>query len=360
MPDPCRWATSPSAGSSAAWRSGIGESGGYRRKIPAQPVVAGGRVFTMDRDAVVARLRPARPAAALWRTETRAPKDRSTNVGGGISVDGNTLYVATGRAEVLALDPATGAIRWRKTIDEPARCRADHRGGAALRHHDRRPAARAVARPTAARSGPIRRRARRRACWASPRRPMRTGWWSPGSARATSWRCTPTAARWSGADSLASARGQQPRQHLRGARPAGDRRQPGLRDRPRRAAGRARPAHRPAAVGTRDRRRRHALARRRLGLYRHASTSSSWRMIARRRPGPLDRRPAALDQPEAPARADLLERPGHGRRPSHRCVSTDHTIQSRLARDRRGGRPATCCRTAPRSPRSSPPAPCSS
>ena len=109
------------SGLERAWRADIGESGGYRRKIPCPPVVAGGRVFAMEPDAVV-RGFDLRSGAQLWRTPTRAPKDRSTNVGGGISVDGNTLYVATGRADVLALDPATGAIRWRRKIDEPARC----------------------------------------------------------------------------------------------------------------------------------------------------------------------------------------------------------------------------------------------
>ena len=104
-----------------AWRSSIGESGGYRRKIPCPPVVLGDRVFTMDPDAVV-RGFDLRNGGRLWQTETRARKDRSTNVGGGISSDGNTVYVATGRADVLALDPGTGAIRWRKPLDEPARC----------------------------------------------------------------------------------------------------------------------------------------------------------------------------------------------------------------------------------------------
>ncbi len=104
-----------------AWRSDIGESGGYRRRIPCAPIVLNGRVFTMDPDAVI-RAFDLRNGGRIWQTETRAPKDRSTNVGGGISADGNTLYVATGRADVLALDPATGHIRWRKPIAEPARC----------------------------------------------------------------------------------------------------------------------------------------------------------------------------------------------------------------------------------------------
>ena len=36
-----------------AWSSDIGEVGGYRRKITAQPIVVDGRVYVMDADAVV-------------------------------------------------------------------------------------------------------------------------------------------------------------------------------------------------------------------------------------------------------------------------------------------------------------------
>lgn len=103
-----------------AWRTDIGEGGGYRRKITAQPVVAGGRVFTMDSDAVVTAYDAAN-GGRIWRLETQADEDRSSNVGGGIAVEGDTLYAGTGRAEVLALEAATGTIRWRKPVGTPVR-----------------------------------------------------------------------------------------------------------------------------------------------------------------------------------------------------------------------------------------------
>ncbi len=103
-----------------AWKAGIGEGGGYRSKITAQPVVAAGRVFTMDSDAVVTAYDIGN-GGRIWRVETQTEDDRSTNVGGGIAVDGDTLYAGTGRAEVLALEAATGKIRWRKTLSTPVR-----------------------------------------------------------------------------------------------------------------------------------------------------------------------------------------------------------------------------------------------
>ncbi len=108
------------SGLAPAWRASIGEGGGYRAKITAQPVIAGGRVFTMDSDALVAAFDLA-TGARIWRTETQDDKDRSTNVGGGIAAVGGVVYATTGRADILALDAGTGAIRWRKPLGTPAR-----------------------------------------------------------------------------------------------------------------------------------------------------------------------------------------------------------------------------------------------
>ena len=103
-----------------AWTASIGESSGYRRRITAQPVVAGGRVFTMDADGVVAAFEAA-SGRGLWRTATEPNDGRSTNVGGGVAVFGDTVFAATGRAEMLALDAGNGAIRWRAPLGAPAR-----------------------------------------------------------------------------------------------------------------------------------------------------------------------------------------------------------------------------------------------
>jgi len=117
------FALSGSGGAAAAgrgWTANIGESSGYRRRLTAQPVVAGGRVFTMDADGVVAAF-DAAGGGSLWRTSTQPPDDRTTNIGGGVAVSGDTVFAATGRAEMLALNAATGAIRWRAPLGGPAR-----------------------------------------------------------------------------------------------------------------------------------------------------------------------------------------------------------------------------------------------
>ena len=103
-----------------SWRRSIGEGGGYRQKITAAPVVAGGQIFTMDSDASVSSF-DATTGAHHWSTDTQGKKDRSTNVGGGIAVAGDTLYVTTGRGDALALETGSGKIKWRSSIGVPAR-----------------------------------------------------------------------------------------------------------------------------------------------------------------------------------------------------------------------------------------------
>lgn len=109
------------SGTAPAWNSSVGEEGGYRARLTAGPVVAGGRVFTMDSDGLVCAFDVER-GRRQWRTDTQADKDRSTNVGGGVAVGGDIVYAATGRAELLALNVGDGTVRWRKPLGTPARC----------------------------------------------------------------------------------------------------------------------------------------------------------------------------------------------------------------------------------------------
>jgi len=103
-----------------AWRADIGEGGGYRRKILAQPVSFGGVVYTMDSDATVSAFQLS-SGARLWRADT-VPEDMdSTNVGGGICFDQGTVYAANGVSQLVALDAAKGTQKWRKDIGAPAR-----------------------------------------------------------------------------------------------------------------------------------------------------------------------------------------------------------------------------------------------
>jgi outer membrane protein assembly factor BamB len=103
-----------------AWKANIGEGGGYRAILMAQPVVLNGTVFTMDSDAVVSAFGLA-DGKRLWRVDTKPETDDSTNVGGGLGADGSTVYAINGLASLVALDTATGKEKWRADLGVPGR-----------------------------------------------------------------------------------------------------------------------------------------------------------------------------------------------------------------------------------------------
>ena len=102
------------------WKARIGEGGGYRQILMAQPVVLDGVVFTMDSDAVVSAITLA-DGKRQWKADTKPKDDDNTNVGGGLGADGTTLYAVNGLSQIVALDVGTGKEKWRKTLGVPAR-----------------------------------------------------------------------------------------------------------------------------------------------------------------------------------------------------------------------------------------------
>jgi outer membrane protein assembly factor BamB len=74
----------------------------------------------MDSDGLV-RADAVENGSHIWEFDTQADDDRSSNVGGGLSVGGTTLYAATGRGELIALEAATGKPLWRKPLGTAAR-----------------------------------------------------------------------------------------------------------------------------------------------------------------------------------------------------------------------------------------------
>ncbi len=107
-------------GLSRAWASSIGEGGGYRRKILAQPVVENGVVFAMDSAGDVSAFTLS-DGNRLWRFETANEDADARNIGGGLGVDQGTVYAANGLGDIVALDAAKGTLRWRQSLGAPAR-----------------------------------------------------------------------------------------------------------------------------------------------------------------------------------------------------------------------------------------------
>ncbi|PZW50431.1 outer membrane protein assembly factor BamB [Humitalea rosea] len=135
LPEPAPIASWPVIGGNAAhapghallegnlrevWRSGFGSGTGRRQRMVAGPVLSADLAVVGDAFGIVSGFDPA-TGAQRWRRDTRPEEDDAGNIGAGSVIDGNTVYVTTGLAEVLALDVATGEIRWRARLPAPAR-----------------------------------------------------------------------------------------------------------------------------------------------------------------------------------------------------------------------------------------------
>jgi outer membrane protein assembly factor BamB len=97
----------------------IGEGDSRKARITADPVVAGGVIYTLDARAIVTATSTA--GQTLWsRNLTPGPDGANDASGGGISVAGGQVYVTTGFGEISALDAASGVVRWVQDLDAPA------------------------------------------------------------------------------------------------------------------------------------------------------------------------------------------------------------------------------------------------
>lgn len=99
-----------------AWSANIGGGDSRKLRITADPVVSGGRVFTLDSGAQVTATSTS--GATLWSRDLTPVSDKQgQGTGGGLAVEGDTLYVSIGYGVLAALDTNTGGVRWTQDLD---------------------------------------------------------------------------------------------------------------------------------------------------------------------------------------------------------------------------------------------------
>ena len=101
---------------SRAWSVNIGSGNSKKARITSDPIVVAGRVFTLDSNAQIRAFSTA--GTPVWSRDLTPPWDKGGAASGGGIAYGNGLIVATtGFGEVIAMDPASGAIRWRHRME---------------------------------------------------------------------------------------------------------------------------------------------------------------------------------------------------------------------------------------------------
>jgi outer membrane protein assembly factor BamB len=102
-----------------AWSAKIGAGSSRKNRIGAAPVVADGRIFTIDAGTGVTAT-GTNNGATLWATDLTASFDKGGGQSaGGLATAGGRVFATTGYGELVALDAASGAVVWRQRVDAP-------------------------------------------------------------------------------------------------------------------------------------------------------------------------------------------------------------------------------------------------
>ena len=102
------------------WTADAGQGSTKTSRLTAGPVVADGRVLTLDTSGRVTAF--SLTGAVVWRGSVVPDKEKADKgFGGGLAVDGGRVYVTTGFGYVFALDAANGKTLWSKNLSSPFR-----------------------------------------------------------------------------------------------------------------------------------------------------------------------------------------------------------------------------------------------
>lgn len=111
------------------WSADAGTGSSSSGRLSAVPLVADGKVFTLDAGGTVSAFASA-SGGRLWTASVKPENEKAREgFGGGLALDGGRLYVTTGYGTVVGIDPSNGAILWTKRIGKPIRSSPTASGG---------------------------------------------------------------------------------------------------------------------------------------------------------------------------------------------------------------------------------------
>lgn len=106
------------AGTTPVWRVSIGSASDRRHRITADPIVAGGLVYTLDSRSVATATTAG--GGRVWsRDLSPAIEGGDSASGGGLAYEGGRVFATTGFGELVAVDARSGAVIWRQRVEAP-------------------------------------------------------------------------------------------------------------------------------------------------------------------------------------------------------------------------------------------------
>jgi len=111
------------------WSVDAGTGSSSSGRLSAVPLVAEGKVFTLDAAGNVSAF-SSTSGSRIWKASVTPENEASKEgFGGGLALDGGHIYATTGYGTVVALDAGSGAVQWTKSLGEPIRNSPTAAGG---------------------------------------------------------------------------------------------------------------------------------------------------------------------------------------------------------------------------------------
>ena len=115
---------------SKAWTASVGKGTSRTAYLLAAPIVADGKLFTIDTEATVQAL-DAETGRKLWSVTLPKKESKRLAFGGGVAFDNGKLLVTSGYGIVAALDASSGEKLWQVDLQSPFRGAPTFVGGRA-------------------------------------------------------------------------------------------------------------------------------------------------------------------------------------------------------------------------------------
>ena len=104
-----------------AFRTSIGEGSNLKARLASSPVIADGRIYTIDTNSTV-RAFNASTGAPIWATQFGTEKGNNASLfGGGVAYGGGRIFATNGLGFAAALDAGNGGIVWQVRPGGPLR-----------------------------------------------------------------------------------------------------------------------------------------------------------------------------------------------------------------------------------------------
>jgi outer membrane protein assembly factor BamB len=108
-------------GTEEAARTTIGEGAAFMPGVVPAPVVANGILYAMDGIGVISAHSLSDIDERHFVSHAMVEEDEPDLLGGGLAIDGDILYAASGYGQLAALDAKTGKKRWKISVGVPVR-----------------------------------------------------------------------------------------------------------------------------------------------------------------------------------------------------------------------------------------------